>query len=770
MINLQEQYKKKQISAISGDLLNSPSPLMLADLSTTEITCWAQKVGNYDTLEFQRATQSNYSDASTVQNTSSAIFADTGRTIDTTYYYRVRAVASGYNSSEWATGSQKTLGILPLHLWGDGLERGTTNAYGIVDTSNNVTELRSHIGAANTMTPDGTAGKIIYQTSHAADLNERVSNIYFPPSGVHSLASNIVLNGDFTIIWVANNNTTAFLRTLLYNSSIVDKIEIRWTSATITNAATTRSITVTGAVPHLYTVIFIVKRVGTTLYYSRNGVDFASGAGNANSYTFDKAFTNGDNAHFWMERFWIAESDMTLAQINEVINYLRQDDYTFASIDASPVIQNGSFSALGGDYIVNANFAASITGGPSWNPFLIKGDVGFIKLPLADGAPYYQADQIYNYKFSTNEINGPIDLGNPTESTDTHNTGSIGLIDNTLYHAEYSQHYDDTVPTTIIVKRFGKDWDMGAFTEIPRGNGIPPFTASLGQYPQFAQSTNYKWIFYQEWDGNTAAWITGLRTKDNFNSYEKLRICTTEDAASEWFYHAVVHREDGTLSLVLNQVTAGSRYKYAAYIQSSDDGETWTDLSGGFSQSIYNGVSPLTLTELVTNCDILDGTALGNSVKATSINYDPTDGEIYGVVTAGDDTNLKFFYGTSGGSWTLKTIDLLSKNIVVGTFTDGGVANGTNTPSVMRTGANAYRFWLQEDITVWRVSEFTSADKGDSFSYVGAIHGNLTDTHYRIILARNIHYTGASPYTGNKGLIATRELGGGNSSCLISEL
>lgn len=58
---------------------------------------------NATSYEVERATDNGFSDAANIYSgTTSGLTDNTGLTNGTTYYYRVRAVASGYNKSEWA--------------------------------------------------------------------------------------------------------------------------------------------------------------------------------------------------------------------------------------------------------------------------------------------------------------------------------------------------------------------------------------------------------------------------------------------------------------------------------------------------------------------------------------------------------------------------------------------------------------------------------------------------------------------------------------------
>lgn len=87
--------------------LSTPS-LTAAATSTTQINLSWGSVVNATSYVLQRATISNYSDATTIYSGATASFNNTSLNASTTYYYRVKATASGYNDSNYAGTSATT--------------------------------------------------------------------------------------------------------------------------------------------------------------------------------------------------------------------------------------------------------------------------------------------------------------------------------------------------------------------------------------------------------------------------------------------------------------------------------------------------------------------------------------------------------------------------------------------------------------------------------------------------------------------------------------
>lgn len=84
--------------------LATPGSLALTPDDTEIDLNWAD-VTNATSYTVERATDAGFVNKTLVYTGSTSAFNDTGLTNGTTYYYRVRALAADYQSSDYATGS-----------------------------------------------------------------------------------------------------------------------------------------------------------------------------------------------------------------------------------------------------------------------------------------------------------------------------------------------------------------------------------------------------------------------------------------------------------------------------------------------------------------------------------------------------------------------------------------------------------------------------------------------------------------------------------------
>src|SRR5690606_22892492 len=94
--------------AIILPILAAPAMLTATEVTENSITWEWSSVVNATSYVLQRSTNSAFTGAIQIFSGSDLTFQDTGLTDSTTYYYRVRAQASGYTESLWTTNSETT--------------------------------------------------------------------------------------------------------------------------------------------------------------------------------------------------------------------------------------------------------------------------------------------------------------------------------------------------------------------------------------------------------------------------------------------------------------------------------------------------------------------------------------------------------------------------------------------------------------------------------------------------------------------------------------
>src|SRR5690606_10747871 len=105
--------------------LDAPVSLTSTDITDVGVSLSWSSVDNATNYILQRATQSDYSDASQIYSGSNTTFDDSGLTPDTTYYYRVKAQASGFTDSDYTNYSV----ISFTEEYQNVIERATTLGY-----------------------------------------------------------------------------------------------------------------------------------------------------------------------------------------------------------------------------------------------------------------------------------------------------------------------------------------------------------------------------------------------------------------------------------------------------------------------------------------------------------------------------------------------------------------------------------------------------------------------------------------------------------------
>lgn len=80
-------------------------PSFAAAVGNTQSSISWGTVANATTYQLQMASNNRFSDAADIYNGSTSPYVKTGLTNGTTYWFRIRAKADGYQSSEWAVAS-----------------------------------------------------------------------------------------------------------------------------------------------------------------------------------------------------------------------------------------------------------------------------------------------------------------------------------------------------------------------------------------------------------------------------------------------------------------------------------------------------------------------------------------------------------------------------------------------------------------------------------------------------------------------------------------
>lgn len=212
-----------------------PTPsLTLSVISTTQINAsWTQNQGSV----FQRATQSNFSDAVDAYTGSGASFNNTGLTANTLYYFRVKGTEAGKEDSDWAVSSATTQAAgattpAPPTITGDDIANTTTVVHElgvseiVASVSNGAFVALTTVPGWNATTQKIDEGNVTraagyrkYKIKSAPGRNE--SSVVNSPAFVESVATATLLQAPVQMVNATYNTATGTVTTTAINVDTV---------------------------------------------------------------------------------------------------------------------------------------------------------------------------------------------------------------------------------------------------------------------------------------------------------------------------------------------------------------------------------------------------------------------------------------------------------------------------------------------------------------------------------------------------------------------
>lgn len=718
----------------------APSPLIANSLDTTTANVSWNDTGA-DNYILQRATQSDYSDATQVYSGNNKSFDDTGLSIGTRYYYRVKGQEAGKSDSDWATDHVQTISFMPL-AWYEpaGMVNLTDNAYVTMSgvTNNRVTALKSIV---NTSGPLATfqanlAGRIKADDSYAyQQLND--NNDYADLNGAISLAGpfticmKIKVTGSFSNNQFCSSSGTNFIRfnslsQIIFVVSGINTI-LNWNSAFV--------------VGYHYDVVLQRSAAGIIRISNDGGATWATaGAANNNTVTISRLFASsfaGSAFNEYVNRLVIDDSELSDSQIDEIFNYLKRPDYT-PEVVADPseiVLPDGlTWSSFSGGYIVDSNFDKTASSSHIRERIEIIADrFAVILLNYKNEAPTYGEDVIYVWDLQENLLAGPIrEFPVLANSTNDHTNGSILKFSGRIWHVE-QLHYGTFESTPFVFKQSNYRYNLKNFNTVPLARGVSNDVGTLNQYHQFNRIGNSVFLYTQEQTpSGSSPYVNVWKTTDGFNSWEKNRIV---DAASvDWFYYYVPRNDGATTYLFLQYLNFDSvpadpdQYPYC-FLLKTTDGYTFSNVAGTFSKDVRNG-NEITLAELMANCVFTTAAATKTAYMTAAVIDDV--GEVSGIASNGSDTGFDWFF-ISAGTTTKRAMDFGARSVIttLGVLADQSLA-------FWKVNDNEYHAILYEDNAgVREVAHYKTMDKGVTTEFVGIIANDATKDIDRVVMNKD---------------------------------
>lgn len=721
-------------------------------INTSEIVNdWLDQASGI-TYSYQYADDFQFTTNVVSGTTSSSEFTITGLSTNTTKYFRVALVVSGYSNSNWSHPTfATTLPVNPVAWYSTlGIVYGVDNDY--ADATTNLATIKNiSINSA----PDFD---VVSQAGIREESNFETYTIIDANGAIYNGSSDITLAGDFCIAFSVTPPVQASSATVMSNTdgqsfvtigTLKNLIQIRCNN-------TNTDITVPNRVSPYKLNDIVLKREGSNWSASTDGgytygpsiagsTDnfvvnrlFATSSGTGNSLRsvkmiafFDEVYSGDELSRFFL--------------INKIPNYWKVEE----DENPSPIIP-GSWNALTNGStsdVISINDNSS----PCWRSIWSKGDYTFIKCTEPNDSPTYSQQLLYVYNHNTGLISDPITLPYYIADTDTHNQSSIFLWDNSLWQVGHSQHYSTTTSPftgTLKVRRFADNYDLRSYSQINIDNGTTSWTLSAKNYDQATNIGSRVVILSQEWavdlGASQATGLTIAYSDDALNSFEISKLFTVD--VGTWPYPYLIRTENNEVALVAAELEAGpNKYKSMSLIRSSDM-KRWFNWDRTWYYDI-NPVSPINFTEIITNAAVRNTTSdVEKNLQLGNFYIDENE-FFYGCYGNGENTGWEFCYSTNPGFGHVQIQTPAAQNVVLPPSGPGTNFNRVG-PLVFKDDSDltnmTYMIFMLCDPNsdgLYRVGKFTTTDRfATEITFDSYVSTDNTRKHWNIQPDFNYHY------------------------------
>lgn len=724
----------------SRDSVEIPYPFFANSVDKDSIRCEWIDIGA-DTYVLQSDDNDDFSSPTTEYTGSNTSYTLTGLSANTKLYFRLKAQTAGLSDSRYAIDSATTFPFTPIAYYDfRGLD-SVTNDYAdnaTVGTYNYVKSVINYSGP--TLTTVSTLGSIIY------GARVRWSGFtQYSHNQLHTPSTSYTFSGDFEINWQITFSNTPNNSSILFNSANTQRI--RMVSLSSVQFGTNSAISLTNALELNKKYWLTFQRSGSTFTIivrdNEGTITSNSGTVATTSVTFDRVFFASalfrSSCLFMMDR--VLTSDERLAGQNRV---KRPPVESTPVPDSGIIVKGVTFSPFTGPYLVNTNFDFSVSGGMQRNSFYGYEDYQFALTNTLRPSPNYGEDLLYVFK-GNNEVSNSIPLGVPSTIVDAHNIGSIAIWNNSIVQFEQNIHYDKGRFNSLVVKVFGKDFNLINYKKIPLGRGIAASTGGNLQYHQAFILNNKIYVIAQEWDGssgNTARRVVMLISDDGWNAFEKkYQLIESDDGDGDFLYPITAYSEDQLLIAVEHRLQPEDESR-AIYVFKIDPATETTvrSIDGLWTKNI--ATSPVTVTEAETN--LLMGTAYSTTtaVKEGSMLYNPATEIAHCVRANGTEDGLTLaIIDVGSGTITEKAIPEVidGHDLDVDFSTEASLSN--NTPFVYTEGSDMYLVAGEDNGGNTKIIRCVSSDGGDNWDFYDQITTDDTKKHTRFMPTKNWYYT-----------------------------
>lgn len=734
------------LQSVARDTVEIPYPFLANSVDTDSIRTEWIDIGA-DTYVLESDDNFDFSSPTTEYSGTNLSYTLTGLGANVKRYFRLHAETDGLVNSPYAYDSATTFPFTPVAFYeGTGIAREDNRYF---DYSGFSAQMDSVLSVINYSGPSlytpGIKGVFNYN-----GLN-LYSYIYYIHNTVHQPTNSGFVFGDFEInFWMYING--AVTNSACFANSSDAAQYIRFNSLSQIRFARTTGVTLTLDTPlesgKPYFITF--QRSGTTFTVIvkdwKGNTETKSGTGPSTSVTFDRIFFS--SSKFWMGRLSLMDRVLTSDERTAVENYTKRPVVP-AETTTIQNVKGITLNSFTPPYLINTDFANTMVSSFTRDRFLGFGEYEFALTSKKFAAPDYGEDLLYVFK-NDNQVSNPISLGVPSTTEDVHNSGGICIWGEYLVHFEQDKHYDDGTENTLVVKIFGKNFNLVGYKEIPLGKGVVTHTGIHLQYHQVNIINDKIYIVAQELAAQASVTSAGrtvlLVSDDGWNFFKKYHIASIDAGEEDFLYHNLLYSEDKLILTIDHLFDSENDFHRASYILVCDDFSDsdiiFRNVADTYSKDITLG-TPLTIAELDAN--YLLGTAIsGSPSSTTSVKqshglYDPDANEAYVIRFNGNDDGLIL----CEVDFTAETITeyAIPETIDGHTVDVSCVGSGaTNQPFGYKDGSTYYAVVGEVNAGNTKIIRVSSAD-GSTWSYVDQLSADDTKPHIRIMPTKNWYYT-----------------------------
>lgn len=738
--------------------LPSPSPLVAVYLSTTQIhLSWVGMV--VDSFSLERATESDFSDATEVYSGTDNSYSDSDLTMGETYYYRLVASKTGFLPSEPITATAQTLSFMPeFNYDGRGIDLGVENDYADtsltgVGQSTTIDVLKSTINTSGpTATPVSTLAGVINGNATGATGG----NVDFAVPVIRASGANYDLSSPVTI--GTNEPFTIMARMCFLDTPVNHRLTVDLTDVNKRiqfNSLSVISVVPTGTTGRnitLSTTMVLRKVYDVVIQRMTNNTIRASIDGGANW----NAASVADGAEFQIgrlfgslsvhiERICLVKQELTESQISEYFTQGEVPVYTpAATVESSEriTIKGATYNDYTGPYISDADLGNNAT--TSTNRGMRMLSVGDKICFLAQKEwTTFRSDNFYAFDTTTNKLSSPIEIPSiGVGVANDHDTNSFIDYDRKFLFMGQNLHYT-RVPNSTIIRTSAPNFDLRKISKIIPIGDIPNTLFSMSQYHGITVMNDGSiQVSMQGWDGEAGGYINHFSIS-NKREFSKLLVANTLNN-TEWLYPLVPYNNvigDWHYLFIRHFPQGSGKYNYLYLIKTpsgSECGKVFYNMAETFSQDC-RGFNFITTANLQANCLVFDNSADLGGCVCHSVHVD-ADGVIHGVAGRGDG-GYRGFKILTDGTIEQENINTGSTNVIQN---DEGIPVAHYGNFLRPLGGDAYEWYALYDTGdgLWQPTKFSTTDFWQTVTedrnFITGLDSGIK--HTRIMGPQNICY------------------------------